>query len=67
VQERLDDFLGYEATINLFPDIEVHNRFSLLEETVVEPELTVESKLELTAPEGKSSVASKSPAATLNI
>jgi hypothetical protein len=30
--------MGYEATLNLFPEFAVHNRFSPLKELVVEPE-----------------------------
>jgi hypothetical protein len=55
VQEMVDDFLGHEATLNLFPDIVVHNRFSPLEEQEAEPEQTVEPEPEFPTPEGKRS------------
>jgi hypothetical protein len=55
VQEMVDDFLGHEATLNLFPDIVVHNRFSPLEEQVAEPELIAEPLPGLPTPEGKRS------------
>jgi hypothetical protein len=62
----VDDFLGHEATLNLLPNIAVHNRFSVLDDSVDEPEQTVEPEPELPTPEGKRS-RRKSPPATLVI
>ena len=55
VQEMVDDFLGHEATLNLFPDIVVHNRFATLDDSDAETEQIAEPELELATPEGKRS------------